>query len=164
MVVLVYLLLIPLIIILLGTRLNRLLGLGSILPHPYSVIGGLIAFAYGWFWIIWSQINIIKRGEGHPNEILGRELGPLTKRLVTNGPYNHSRNPMAYGLIIFYFLALPLLCNSTLPLALFPLACLFEIWYHKKYEEPGLLERFGEDYEKYKKRVPLLFPFMRRLK
>ena len=163
-VIIVYACLIPLAIALLGTRLNGYLGLGAILPSPYNTIAGLMSLAYGWFWISWSQVNLVRRGDGHPNEILGRELGPLTRRLVTDGPYRYTRNPMAYGLIIFYFLALAFLCNAVLIIVFFPFACLFEVWYHRKYEEPGLLNRFGEKYKHYKEEVPLLFPFMRNWK
>lgn len=161
-VVLVYLIAIPLIVVTAGRALNRLAGLGSLLPSPYRMAAGCLALAYGWFWILWSQIFLIRRGKGHPNEILGRELAPTTRSIVTEGPYRHTRNPMAYGLIIFYFLSLAILSDAPFILFFFPAACIFEIRYHKKYEEPGLLTRFGEDYENYRKRVPLLFPFMKK--
>lgn len=162
-VIAIYLLLIPFLIVFLGKGLNRLLGWGPLLPSPYHTAAGIISLAYGWFWIIWSQFFLTTRGGGHPNEILGRELAPTTRRIVREGPYRFTRNPMAYGLTIFYFIALAFLFNITAIVALFPPACLFEIWYHKKYEEPGLLKRFGKEYEDYRKRVPLLFPFMKRL-
>ncbi|MCX6357710.1 MAG: hypothetical protein NT045_07560 [Candidatus Aureabacteria bacterium] len=162
LVIAIYICLIPLLIVTLGPRLDRLAGLPPFMPSPANIAAGLVILAYAWFWIAWSQHFLVKRGKGHPNEILGRELSPLTTRLVIDGPYRHSRNPMAYGLLIFYFLALPLLCNSTLALLLFPVACVFEVWYHKKYEEPGLLNRFGDEFARYREQVPLLFPFLRR--
>jgi len=161
LVILIYACAIPLLIVLLGPRLDRLLGLGPLLPFPYQIAPGIISLAYAWFWIAWSQVFIITRGKGHPNEILGYELGPLTQRLVTEGPYRYTRNPMAYGLLIFYFVALAFLRNSIITLALFPFACLFEIWYHTTFEEPGLLKRFGSEYERYRKEVPILLPLLR---
>jgi len=158
-VIAIYACLIPAAIILLGPKLDRLLGLPPFIPPPANIAAGLILLAYSWFWIVWSQIILTRSGEGHPNEILGHELGPLTRKLVTAGPYRYTRNPMAYGLILFYFAALPLLCNAISVLLLLPAACLFETWYHRRFEEPGLLKRFGSDYERYRGTVPLLFPF-----
>ncbi|MDD5557817.1 MAG: methyltransferase [bacterium] len=162
LVIAVYAFGIPLLIAALAPRVDRALGLGPLLPPSVHVWAGLAALAYAWFWIGWALAALVRRGGGHPNEILGRELGPVTRRVVTDGPYRRTRNPMAFGLILFYFLALPLLLNSPVALALLPLACLFEVWYHRRYEEPGLLERFGADYERYRARVPLLLPFRRR--
>jgi protein-S-isoprenylcysteine O-methyltransferase Ste14 len=164
LVILVYGCAIPFLIASLGPRIDRFLGFGPLLRPPYQLVVGAVALAYAWFWIVWSQVFIITRGKGHPNEILGYELSPLTQRLVTEGPYSHTRNPMAYGLLLFYFVALAFLCNSVVTLALFPVACLFEIWYHTRFEEPGLVTRFGDEYERYRKRVPALLPFTRLLR
>lgn len=161
LVVLIYACGIPLLIAQLGPMIDRLLSLGPLLPFPYQIAAGIIALAYAWFWIAWAQVFIIRRGKGHPNEILGYELGPLTQRLVTEGPYRHTRNPMAYGLLVFYFVALAFLSNAIITLVLFPLACVFEIWYHTTFEEPGLLKRFGSEYERYRKEVPILLPLLR---
>lgn len=164
LVILIYACAIPLLIASLGPRIDRLLRLGPLLGPPYQLIAGAIILAYAWFWIVWSQVFIITRGKGHPNEILGCELSPPTQRLVTEGPYRHTRNPMAYGLLLFYFVALAFLCNSVITLALFPVASLFEMWYHKTFEEPGLLKRFGNEYERYREGVPAIFPFVRMAK
>lgn len=160
-VILIYACLIPALIVSLGPLLDRILGLRPLLRPPSRLVAGLVTGAYAWFWIIWSQVFLIRRGKGHPNEILGRELGPLTQQLVTEGPYRYTRNPMAWGLLVFYFVSLACVANATAVLLLFLPACLFEIWYHKNYEEPGLLRRFGAAYERYRATVPLLLPFLR---
>lgn len=163
----IYLILIPFLICSLGPRLDRLIGWGPFLPGSYALAAGAAALIYAWFWIIWSQVFIITRGAGHPNEIMGRELGPVTRRLVVDGPYRFTRNPMAYGLLVFYFVSLSFFCNSPVTLMLFPFACLFEAWYHTRCEEPGLLRRFGEEYENYRAQVPMLLPrigFRRRFR
>lgn len=161
LVILIYGCAIPLLIASLGPKIDRRLGFGPLLKPPYQLAAGAVALAYAWFWIVWSQAFIITRGKGHPNEILGCEIGPLTQRLVTGGPYRYTRNPMAYGLLLFYFVALAFLRNSIITLALFPAACFFELWYHKTFEEPGLLKRFGNEYERYRKGAPALLPFIR---
>jgi len=163
-VIVIYVCLIPALIVSLGPRLDRLIGLPSLLRLPANFVAGAIILAYAWFWIIWSQVFLMKHGKGHPNEILGYELGPLTQHLVIGGPYRYTRNPMAYGLLIFYFVALALLCNATSVLLLFPIACLFEVWYHRRYEEPGLLSRFGTEYIRYRETVPVLLPYVRRVR
>ena len=161
LVILLYGCAIPFLIASLGQKTDKLLGFGKLLRPPYQLIAGVVTLAYAWSWIIWSQAFIITRGKGHPNEILGYKLSPLTQRLVTEGPYRYTRNPMAYGLLLFYFVAIAFLRNSIITLALFPFACLFEIWYHTTFEERGLLTRFGIEYERYRKEVPALLPFTR---
>jgi protein-S-isoprenylcysteine O-methyltransferase Ste14 len=161
-VVILYLALLPLIIIYVGRSLNNIIGLSLLPASVYLLAAGIAVSAYGWCWIIWSQVTLTRYGNGHPNEILGYELAPTTRSIVQSGPYKLTRNPMAYGLLVFYFLGLGLLSRIPLILFVFPLACLFEVWYHKKYEEPGLLKRFGENYARYKKTVPILLPFFKR--
>ena len=145
-----------------GHFLDGALGLPPLAPPPWNTAAGLALLAWAWLWIAWSFVFLVRRGRGHPNEILGRELAPSTRKLVTGGPYRYTRNPMAYGLIIFYFAALAFLRNSISILAMLPLACAFEVWYHRACEEPGLLRRFGADYARYRDEVPLLLPVARR--
>lgn len=153
---------IPVLVAAAGAALDRALGLPPLVPPPWDTVAGLALLAWAWFWIAWSLDFLVRRGLGHPNEILGRELAPPTRRLVTEGPYRHTRNPMAYGLIVFYFAALAFLRNSISILAALPLACAFEVWYHRTCEEPGLLRRFGDAYSRYRAEVPLLLPIARR--
>ncbi len=149
---------IPLLLSAAGPAIDRALRLPGLVPPPWGLLAGLALCAWAWFWIAWSFAFLVKRGGGHPNEILGRELAPTTRRLVTEGPYRYTRNPMAYGLILFYFAALAFLRNSISILAMLPVACAFEVWYHRSYEEPGLMRRFGDDYARYRAEVPLLLP------
>lgn len=158
----VYGCLLPLLVAAAGALLDRAAGLPPLVPPPWNTVAGLALLAWAWIWIVWSFVFLVRRGRGHPNEILGRELAPTTRTLVTNGPYRYTRNPMAYGLIVYYFAALAFLRNSIAILALLPLACLFELWYHRTYEEPGLLRRFGGEYARYREEVPALLPVVRR--
>lgn len=153
---------IPCLVAAAGSALDRALGLRTLAPPPWNTALGLALLAWAWLWIAWSFVFLVRRGRGHPNEILGRELAPSTRRLVTEGPYRHTRNPMAYGLIVFYFAALAFLLNSISILAALPIACAFEVWYHRTFEEPGLLKRFGDEYARYRAEVPLLLPVARR--
>lgn len=153
---------IPLLVASAGPRIDAAFGLPPLVPPPWDTVVGAALLAWAWAWIVWSFVFLVRRGRGHPNEILGRELAPPTQTLVTGGPYRFTRNPMAYGLIVFYFGALAFLRNSITLLAFLPLACAFEVWYHRAFEEPGLLRRFGVDYARYREEVPLLLPAPRR--
>ena len=76
--------------------------------------------------------------------------------LVVDGIMAHVRHPMYFGIIMVY-LAFVL---STMSLLSF-IPWFFVIVLHDKfatYEEQKLVERFGEEYIEYKKRVPKWIP------
>jgi protein-S-isoprenylcysteine O-methyltransferase Ste14 len=80
-----------------------------------------------------------------------------TQRLVVQGVYRHVRNPMISGVLAI------LLGESVLAASL-PIACWFLIFlvvnaiYIPLSEEPGLVKRFGGDYEEYRRNVPRWIP------
>ena len=80
-----------------------------------------------------------------------------TQRLVVQGVYRHVRNPMISGVLAI------LLGESVLAASL-PIACWFLIFftvnaiYLPLSEEPGLVKRFGEEYEEYRRNVPRWVP------
>ncbi|MFB2764148.1 methyltransferase family protein [Marinobacter shengliensis] len=76
-------------------------------------------------------------------------------RLLTHGPYSRSRNPLFLAVMtgqLGFFLALP---------SVFSLVCLVAgvlvITRQAKEEEKALAQRFGQDYEVYRARVPRWF-------
>lgn len=78
--------------------------------------------------------------------------GIRENRLVTNGPYRFSRNPLYVTLIFLLIPGLALALNSWLVVTASIIACiLFRIYIH---EEEELLERiFGEEFSSYKSRT-----------
>ncbi|MEM7262524.1 MAG: isoprenylcysteine carboxylmethyltransferase family protein [Planctomycetota bacterium] len=88
---------------------------------------------------------------------LRRSRTPITlnrpvKRLVTDGVYRRSRNPMyvSLGLIA---IGVVLLWNMTWPLlALIGLFAVMNLWIVRS-EERHLAARFGEEYDAYRRRV-----------
>jgi protein-S-isoprenylcysteine O-methyltransferase Ste14 len=80
-----------------------------------------------------------------------------TQRLVMQGPYAHSRNPMTLGALLLY-LGIGIWIGSgvvvILSLVVFS-ALLTFIYFHETRE---LTERFGEEYLAYKRRTPFLLP------
>ncbi|MGH3664813.1 MAG: methyltransferase family protein [Egibacteraceae bacterium] len=81
------------------------------------------------------------------------------ERLVTTGIYRFSRNPMYLGHQIF-LAGLALMTRSPLAAAVF---AAHVPWFdaRAKRDEAGLAQRFGEDYEAYRRRVPRWLPALR---
>jgi protein-S-isoprenylcysteine O-methyltransferase Ste14 len=80
-----------------------------------------------------------------------------TRRLVVVGPYRHVRNPMISGVLAM------LLGESVGLGSAFLLAWAAGFWllnhlYFVASEEPGLLRRFGEAYQRYRAEVPRWVP------
>lgn len=79
----------------------------------------------------------------------------LKGKLTTTGLYRYSRNPQYLG-DVACLIGVVLFSNATLALLPGLLgALLFALWLSS--EEPWLRERFGPDYERYRKQVPRFF-------
>ncbi len=131
------------------------------LPLP---INSVLADGLGWLFVlfgiafmIWTNIYMRKYGKGCPADVFNVPLGERTKKLLTDGPYRLSRNPMLLGTFAFYT-GLALLLNSYGALCVPAIFILYMTHYVKKYEEPRLEQDFGQEYVQYKKATPFLFP------
>ena len=80
-----------------------------------------------------------------------------TSRLVVRGPYRHVRNPMISG-VLAVLLGEALLLGSPGLAIWFAAVLLLNALYLPLVEEPGLVRRFGEDYEQYRDAVPRWIP------
>jgi protein-S-isoprenylcysteine O-methyltransferase Ste14 len=77
--------------------------------------------------------------------------------LVVQGVYRHVRNPMISG--VNAILLGEAIMAASLPLAgWFLVFAVANIIYIPLAEEPGLVKRFGEDYEQYRRNVPRWIP------
>jgi protein-S-isoprenylcysteine O-methyltransferase Ste14 len=80
-----------------------------------------------------------------------------TKRLVVHGVYRHVRNPMISG--VMAILVGETICSASLPLACwFLMFVIVNALYIPLAEEPGLVKRFGGEYEQYRRKVPRWIP------
>jgi protein-S-isoprenylcysteine O-methyltransferase Ste14 len=79
------------------------------------------------------------------------------RRLVTRGVYRYVRNPMISG-VLAILLGEALLCGAWAILAWFGLVLAINTAYFKLSEEPGLVRRFGEEYLRYRRNVPMWLP------
>ena len=114
------------------------------------VAGGVLIVAGLWLFVLtlWTFVTI---GRG--------TLAPWnpTQRLVVTGVYRYVRNPMITGVSL-------ILVGETLMAASLPLAgwCAFFVLVNAIYiplvEEPGLVRRFGAEYEEYRRHVPRWLP------
>lgn len=80
-----------------------------------------------------------------------------TQKLVVQGIYRHVRNPMISGV----FLVLMGEATSSASVLLLGWATFFiavNMTYMPLVEEPGLVKRFGEEYEEYRRNVPRWVP------
>ncbi len=77
-----------------------------------------------------------------------------TNVLVTQGVYSYMRHPMHLGLIFFPLSVALIIGSPTFIFIIAPLEMLFMIIMIFTYEEKEAIEKFGEDYLEYKKKVP----------
>jgi protein-S-isoprenylcysteine O-methyltransferase Ste14 len=80
-----------------------------------------------------------------------------TQRLVVRDVYRHLRNPMISG-VLFILLGEATFFDSLPLLVWFGLFFLGNAIYFPLVEEPGLVRRFGADYERYRANVPRWLP------
>lgn len=115
---------------------------------------GLVLLALGALLFGASLLRFVREGRG--------TLAPWDppRRLVVRGPYRYVRNPMISGVVLVLFgEAAVLLSRPHLLWALLVLAS--NAVYIPLIEEPMLAERFGSDYQEYRRHVPRLVPRVR---
>jgi len=130
------------------------IGLGVSPGSPIQVVLGTLVIAMGLALATWCFYGFATRGRGTP-----APWDP-PQHLVTTRPYRHVRNPMYMGILLILvgeavlFGSLVLLAWAIVVAAGFHLAV-------TRYEEPGLRERFGPEYELYLAEVPRWLPRLR---
>ena len=130
--------------------LDNTLALGGRALGALLILAG-IALA-GWCIVLFARV-----GKG--------TLAPWdpTSRLVAVGPYRYTRNPMITG-VATTLAGQALMVGSRLIALWFLIFVAINHTYFLLSEEPGLEDRFGEDYRAYKRQVPRWIPrlFQRR--
>lgn len=125
-------------------------GTGPFISTAAFLVGGTI-IAAGLFMITSAIKHFAKQGEG--------TLAPWDppKKLVIEGPYRYSRNPMISGVSIA-LLGEVILFGSVPLLIWFLYFTITNSIYIRKKEEPLLEQNFGEEYIEYKSSVPRFIP------
>ena len=120
-------------------------------PVMAAAIVGLVVLLAGLFVVGWCFYDFAARGRGTP-----APWDP-PRHLVTSGPYRYVRNPMYVG-ILSILLGEAAFFGSLLLLAWAVVIALSFYLVVALYEEPGLRNRFGGEYERYASEVPQWLP------
>jgi protein-S-isoprenylcysteine O-methyltransferase Ste14 len=114
------------------------------------LFGGTLLILGAWFllWTVKAQREI---GKGTPMPLIA------TKKLVIEKPYSFTRNPLAFGLINFYY-GISIVIGSISSLVVVSLFSITILAYIKFIEEKELAKRYGDDYLAYKEITPFLLP------
>ena len=134
--------------------LDRYFGLPEFISKPFSIAVSLPFLIVGTILWLWCAGKFFKT-KGTPVPI-----NPPPK-LVTDGPYTYSRNPMMTGLFMVMTGIGILFCSITLIFIMTPLFVFMSILEFKYIEEPELEKRFGKEYREYKGRTPIIIPKIR---
>ena len=153
---------IPFLLLSLGLLLDSALGVPQIPLRPLRPIMGAGLLATGLGAIAWTNVTLLRLGRGHPQEVFGRSLLPSTERVVMEGPFRHTRNPMVLGGLVMLEGLSILVGSLSTALLTVPGAAALMIYYLRRWEEPALVARFGADYESYRERVPILIPWRKK--
>lgn len=142
-------------IALVALYMDELLGFqDGFLPPGVNWIVAAVSFGVGTILWLWTYEQLTRLGKGSPSPTAGR-----TMQLVREGIYAHSRNPSLFGKLLgvlavgfalnsfsFCFILVPLLLTGSLAEKVIR-------------QEPQLVEIFGDEYERYRREVPLFIPW-----
>ncbi len=133
------------------TRYDELLGLPSLPLRTLWLAVGLVLLLVGLGLMAISNRLLIRTGRGAAAFL-------LTGRLVSDGLYGRTRNPMSLG---FYTacVGVGLIAGSTtVTLGVLLIIVPIHVINLKYFEECELELRYGQPYVEYKRRVPFLIP------
>ncbi len=146
-----FIVILPLALIRLGGRLDRVLDWSAFLyPPANAIVGGLMILA-GWLLGIWANYVQFTLGRGTPVPVMA------TQKLIICPPYSYCRNPMALGAIVLY-LGVSVAAGSPGAGLLWFLGAVALLAYIRLVEEKEMVARFGEEYLAYRRRVPFIIP------
>jgi protein-S-isoprenylcysteine O-methyltransferase Ste14 len=152
---------VPIITYIMGRWLDGLLSLPAFPSFPTNLVVGFAVFYAGLSIGIRATKVLYREGHGLPWGEVRR--GAQSRRLVVTGPYAYTRNPMILGYSLlpcgmgFMFRSPGMFTAIPLTVALINIVIV------KIREEPGLEERFGEEFLDYKESTPFLVPGPRGL-
>ena len=145
----------------LGSSLDGLLGLPVFPGFPLNLFTGISVMVFGLNLGIKSTRQLYRHGVGLPWGEASHEVE--TQKLVTTGIYAYSRNPMILGYSLLP-VGMGLMFQSIgMVIALTPAVLALNYFIVKRREEPRLLDRFGEEYTRYRAETPFMFPDLNKL-
>lgn len=137
------------------THYDRLLGIGPLPLRPVALVAGLPLLAAGLGLMAAANRALVRIGRGAPAFL-------LTERLVTQGIYGRTRNPMSLG---YYAacLGLGLIAGSvTVTLGALLVVVPAHLFNLRYFEDRELELRHGDAYRDYRRQVAFLLPRIAR--
>lgn len=129
--------------------LIELLFLSPELISPPLNFLGIVLIVLGFIFVIWANFTLLYIGKIGLND---REPFHVPYKLVIDGPYRYSRNPIYMGVVLLT-IGFGLIISSVTILFLSLVLLLVFRYSLIRWEERNLEEKFGEEYILYKKRV-----------
>jgi protein-S-isoprenylcysteine O-methyltransferase Ste14 len=140
-----------LLVVVTGLMIDRVLHLPPLFPEVIAVVVGAPLSLAGSVLCGWCVVRF-RKAAGTPVP-----FNPPT-RLVAEGPYVWTRNPMLTGVFTGLFGLGILLHSVGMVLISIPTYILLHVIELKLVEEPELERRFGASYADYRRRVPMFWP------
>ena len=123
---------------------------------PLRVLGAVLTFG-GALVLVSAFVRFVIEGVGTPAPVAP------TRHLVVGGLYRYVRNPM-YIAVVTAIVGQGLILGQLGLLLYAVFAGVIMAAFARWFEEPALLERFGEEYAEYRRAVPGWWPRLRPLK
>lgn len=140
---------------LVAATIDGVVGLGDgFLPTPHNYALAAVSFVTGGVMWLWTYEQLTRMGEGSPSPTAGR-----TQKLVVRGIYAYCRNPSVWGKLLGVWAVGFAMNSATFVFVLVPLLLTGSLIEKVVRQEPQLVEVFGDDYERYRREVPLFVPW-----
>jgi protein-S-isoprenylcysteine O-methyltransferase Ste14 len=115
---------------------------------------GAVLLAAGVAVLVHSFVRFVVEGVGTPAPVAP------TEKLVVGGLYRYVRNPM-YVAVLAAIVGQALLLGRLVLLAYAATVAVAFVTFVRRYEEPTLRRRFGDEYDAYRRAVPAWWPRLR---
>ena len=148
--VFVFLIAVPVALGLIGHWVSRYISID--IPRTVELSLSITGICAGLLFLLWSVSAFWFVGIGTPVPF----ASPI--KLVTNGPFKYTRNPIKLGAVLFYF-GTGAICDGIVTgFVMSVIGVTLGTIYHKGVEEKELALRFGNEYEEYQKRTSFFIP------
>lgn len=143
----------------LGMRLDRQWGFEPLLGMPYNIIVASILFVMSGFIVWYSYGYLFIMGGGSAGSHMGH-----TKKFVDTDIYSWIRHPSVVGKLIGVIALGILMRTSAFLIFIVPILLVYSIITNILIQERFCIKKFGDDYIRYKKEVPMLIPKISRIR
>ena len=150
-----FLVIVPVLLLWAGVSVTAAAGWTAGTGRALRLAAGCGAAGAGLALLVWAMLAFWFRGFGTPAPFAAPQ------RLVTGGPFRHTRNPIMLGAVIYFFGVGSLAASLPAGAGMAGVALALGSLYHRFIEEKELRLRFGAEYEAYRRRTPFLLPRLR---